>query len=108
VDTYAWYAMAMWAQKEIGHYPENPNLKGIKPITPPRRADSSSLNDPAGAADSSDYLEDIEDYQPSEGFMPPNCGSRMIAVERPLPVLNISCVDAVSAVPADVFSSALK
>ncbi|KAH3919534.1 hypothetical protein HBI56_027940 [Parastagonospora nodorum] len=53
-DTYAWYAMAMWAQKEIGHYPENPKSKGIKPIAPPRRADGSSLNDPAGAADSSD------------------------------------------------------
>ncbi|KAH6857337.1 hypothetical protein BKA58DRAFT_444485 [Alternaria rosae] len=31
-DTYAWYAMAMWAQKKIGHYPVNPKAKGIKPF----------------------------------------------------------------------------
>ena len=107
-DTYAWYAMAMWAQKEIGHYPENPKSRGVKPVAPPRRADGSSLNDPAGPADSSDDSEDTElDYQPSEGFTTPNCGSRMSAVEQPpLPVLNVSCVDASSAVPADVFSSA--
>jgi len=106
-DTYAWYAMAMWAQKEIGHYPEDPKSKGVKPIAAPRRADGTSLNDPAGAADSPDDSEDIElDYEPSEGFTPPNCGSRMSSSEQPLPVLNVSCVDAASAVPADVFSSA--
>ncbi|KAH7081731.1 hypothetical protein BKA63DRAFT_562267 [Paraphoma chrysanthemicola] len=86
---------------------ESLKSKGIKPIAPLRRADGSFLNDPAGTADSSDDSEDIEDdYQPSEGFTPPNCGSRMRAMEQPLPVLNVSCVDAASAVPADVFSSA--
>lgn len=58
--------MAMWAQKEIGHYPENPKSKGIKPIAPPRRADGIYLNDPAAATDSPDDSEDIEEgYQPS-------------------------------------------
>ncbi|KAI4682727.1 uncharacterized protein J4E84_007191 [Alternaria hordeiaustralica] len=99
--------MAMWAQKEIGHYPEDPKSKGVKPIAAPRRADGTSLNDPAGAADASDDAEETElDYQPSEGFTTPNCGSRMSSVEQPLPVLNVSCVDDASAVPADVFGSA--
>jgi hypothetical protein len=106
-DIYTWFTMAMWARKEIGHYAGNPKSKGIKPVALPRRADGSSLNDPAGAADSSDDSEDIEeDYQPLEGSTPPDCGSRMSAVERPLPVLNVSCVDAASAIPADDFSSA--
>ncbi|KAH8710094.1 hypothetical protein GQ44DRAFT_564189, partial [Phaeosphaeriaceae sp. PMI808] len=45
-DSYAWYAMAMWAQKEIGHYPELPKSNRVKPNRAPRRGDGTSLNKP--------------------------------------------------------------
>ncbi|KAH8731837.1 hypothetical protein GQ44DRAFT_766889 [Phaeosphaeriaceae sp. PMI808] len=40
-DTFAWYAMALWAEKEIGHYPPDPKAGSKKPLRAPRRGDGS-------------------------------------------------------------------
>ncbi|KAH7406504.1 hypothetical protein DE146DRAFT_753067 [Phaeosphaeria sp. MPI-PUGE-AT-0046c] len=71
-----WYTIAMWAQKEIENHPKNPKSKGIRPTEPPQRADGSFLIDPAGAADSSENSEDIE-----ETTSPQKASRRQIAAQ---------------------------
>jgi hypothetical protein len=40
-DTFAWYAMALWAKKEVGHYPPLPRAGTTKPVRALRRGDGS-------------------------------------------------------------------
>ncbi|KAH7349038.1 hypothetical protein BKA66DRAFT_600735 [Pyrenochaeta sp. MPI-SDFR-AT-0127] len=104
-DSYAWYAMAIWAKREIGHYPEHPKAGSLKPNRAPRRADGSSLNTPP-KADIEDDPEGQEiEYQPAEDFTPSGCGDKMSVAGTTIPTLSVSCVDNASVIPRSVFSS---
>ena len=107
-DTFAWYAMAMWAKKEIGYYPELPKSGGRYPLNPPRRGNG----EPFLAADqhpeeSSDLVTEEIPYSPVEGFTIPSCPSVQMDTggSKEIPVLNVSCVDNASVIPSKIFSS---
>lgn len=105
-DTFAWYAMAMWAKKEIGHYPPLPTTGGKKPTKAPRRGDGTSFTkSELYQEDSSDVTGDETDHTPAPGFTIPGCSDIQLVDDIVLPVLNVSCVDAASSIPSGVFSS---
>ncbi|KAF1829868.1 hypothetical protein BDW02DRAFT_610144, partial [Decorospora gaudefroyi] len=104
-DTYAWYAMAMYAQKEIGHYPTKPEAKSMKPNKAPRRADGTPLNNVPSANDQDDLEGQEIDYEPAEDFTHPGCGDKMSIAGTDLPVLKVNCIDDASAIASTVFSS---
>ncbi|KAF1961810.1 hypothetical protein CC80DRAFT_436156 [Byssothecium circinans] len=103
-DTYAWYAMAMWAQNEIGRYPPLPAIGGKYPRKPPRRGDGSSFNTPATESFEDLGPEEIEN-EPVEGFTIPGCSDKMDIQDKQVPVIEANCVNDASKVPNNIFSS---
>ena len=103
-DTFAWYAMAMWAKKEIGRYPPLPAAGSKKPTKAPRRGDGSSFNKPPNEA-----LEDLgseeKENEPVEGFSIPGCGDKEDIEDKQAPVIEVNCVNDISKVPNNIFSS---
>ncbi|KAF2012502.1 hypothetical protein BU24DRAFT_352076, partial [Aaosphaeria arxii CBS 175.79] len=53
-DTFAWYAMAMWAKKEIGRYPHLPAAGSKKPTKAPRRGDGTPFTQPNSESEDED------------------------------------------------------
>ncbi|KAF1947835.1 hypothetical protein EJ02DRAFT_507644 [Clathrospora elynae] len=105
VDSYAWYGMAMWARKQIGHYPEDPKAGSMKPNRATRRADGSSLNTPPSADIEDDSEGQEVDYEPTEDITHPGYGDKMSVADITIPTLNVSCFDDASVIPGSVFSS---
>jgi len=105
-DTFAWYAMAIWAKKELGHYPPLPRAGSTKPKKPPRRGDGSSFNRAEEhPEESSDLVDEEIPDQSVEGFSIPGCGDKFDVDDKVIPVLNVSCVPNASVIPSTVFSS---
>ncbi|KAF2803980.1 uncharacterized protein BDZ99DRAFT_526021 [Mytilinidion resinicola] len=108
-DSFAWYAMAMWAKDKIGGYPPGPEPDTKPPTQKPRHGN----NHPR--ASGGDTPEDPErgakkyDYVPDDGFTILGCPDKDIghssraSLDPPAPDLD-SSIDA-SNIPSSIFSS---
>lgn len=106
IDTFAWYAMAMWAKKEIGHYPLLPRVGTTKPVKAPRQGDGSSFTmAEEHPEDSLDLIGEEVPDDPVKGFSIPGYGDKFEVDDKEILILNVGYVDNASVIPSSVFSS---
>ncbi|XTI88891.1 hypothetical protein V2W45_1398883 [Cenococcum geophilum] len=114
-DSFAFYAMAMWATKEIGRYPYLPRAGTKPPESRPRDSNGNPMlfddeNPDHGDREGDQDIDNVLNGTAEDSFPLPGCPDRDIghAAEvalDPAPVPELDCGNDASSIPSTIFSS---